>query len=739
MTIKEMYNKECLELLNQTTHEILKNPQQGFPILERLRNEPRYRDNEPCQLVIQSLFALMHTLKSKLSYSKQLVKENIVEARRLGIPGLVSFNYNTLGNIFFGYSLYSQAIEAYLLAVKLEEQEEINVVQGPSLINIALVFDILGDTTSSIKYLKKAYRRLAPKELRTNHEYSKYIYVICNLLVNLSKTKNTTEAEVLLKEIESVDKSIIDKKALSNIEEALMHYHVHTGNYEEGNHHFKQAKLIILEFFGAGALTRLVKDYAELFYYNDVDFEHYIGFIEDYVRESAEIHSSFLAKLYFILNKYYKSLEDRDKIDMSYEKYMYYSEKALEEAKADYLNAVDRINENIFFMEENALIKKQNKKLKLLTEELEMANKTMEITKNRLNVVTAIGQKVVSSLNLETILSMINKSINKLMPLTSFTVFTLNEDETALESKAIFNKSVKHDSISLSLQAKESFNVLAFLKGETIIINNSEDFYKHFDREDLNKETCEVKSAMFIPIRLEKRVVAVISLQSDEDGAFSKEYQQFFESLSPFLAIAINNAKHSEKLQSEIESHKLTQQKLQAVNKELKRLSTLDSLTQIYNRRQFDSMYTKFLKKAEKEGLPLSVCLFDIDNFKNYNDSYGHLEGDRVLVQVANIIKDHFDHKTSIVARFGGEEFIAVQLGQNEAEILSNLNEVRSKIKSLAIENVESSHGYITISIGVSSNISPKLADKSSMMRQADECLYKAKSKGKDQVFQALF
>lgn len=740
MVLKETKKREHLVLLNNTTHEILKNPQNGIKILDSLKKHPRYEEDEAYRLVISSLLAMLLALRNELKIAKKLVSENILDARKISFPGLISYNQNTLGNIYFGYSLYSQALESYLLAVKIEEQEKINVIQICAMTNIAMVFDILDDTSASIKYLKKAYKKIVPTDPSSNHDYSQYIYIICNLLIKLSKSHKGEERDILLNEILKINKNKIDKKALSNIEEAMMHYHVHTGDFLKANQHFDKAREIILKNFGPEFLPRLVKDYAELYYYSNADYKYYIENVEDFVGKNVEIHASFFAKLYFILNKYYKSTGDKKKIELSFEKYMYFSEKALEENKADYLNAVDRINENIFFMEENALIKRQNKKLKRLTEELELANSNLELAQNRLNIVTSIGQKIVSSLDLKTIFSMVNKSITHIVALSSFTVFTLNDEGTALESRAFIEQDSEFKNISIPIKARESFNVLAYLKGETIIINNIEDVYKYIGKKKIKFEgTDEINSAMFIPIMLEKRVIGVISLQSDEKNAFSVEYQQFFESLSPFLAIAINNAMRSEKLKEEIESHKLTQQKLQVVNKQLKRLSTLDSLTQIYNRRQFDSMYTKFIKKAEKEGLPLNVCLFDIDNFKNYNDTYGHLEGDKVLVQVAGIIKDHFDKRSSIVARFGGEEFIAVQVGFNEKEILDELNAVRSKIKNLLIVNEESSLGYITISIGVSSNKKVDEYAKSGMMRQADECLYKAKAKGKDQVVLALF
>lgn len=740
MEKKETGREEYTSLLKKTSHELLTHPKKSLQLLDRLKNSPQFDEDDTYHLVVQSLVALMHIMDVDFKTEKRMISDNIVEARRLNFPVLMSFNYNTLGNLFAAHALYSQALEAYLLALKIEEQENINVVQSCSHVNIAIVLDLMNDTKSSMKYLKRAYNAINPDNIGSDQELSQYVYIISNLLILLSKVKNLEEAGPLLDQIQKIDKTRIDKKALSNIDEALMHYYAHTGDYIKANYHYEQAKLILLNAFGPASLPRFVKDYAELYFNNHVDYAYYIDKLEDYLSECPGCHASFIARLYYILNRYYKSQGDKLNIDYTYEKYLHYSEKTLEENRADYLNVADRIHENITFMEENALIKKQNKKLKLLTEELENANSSLELAKNRLNIVTSIGQKIVSTLDLNTILTMINKNITNILPLTSFSVFTLNEIEDALESKAFFDKDSEFRNIIIPLKARDSLNVKAFLQGETIIINSAEDIQKIMkDGKLIYKGSNDVLSAMFIPVILDKKVIGVISLQSDKKNAFSKEYQHFFESLSPFLAIAIKNAKHSEKLKKEIASHKKTQEKLTLVNKELKKLSTLDSLTQIYNRRQFDSMYSKFLKKASKEELPISVCLFDIDNFKNYNDTYGHLEGDQVLVKVAGIIKQYFNEKDAIVARFGGEEFIAVQVGLGQEDIINKLNEVRSRIKKLRIVNEHSSKGYITISIGVSTNQKPKIEVKSAMMRQADECLYKAKSKGKDQVIQAIF
>jgi len=167
-------------------------------------------------------------------------------------------------------------------------------------------------------------------------------------------------------------------------------------------------------------------------------------------------------------------------------------------------------------------------------------------------------------------------------------------------------------------------------------------------------------------------------------------------------------------------------------NEELRQLSTTDGLTQLANRRYLDDYLRREWRRHLKHGLPLVIALCDIDYFKQYNDTYGHLDGDRCLVGVARALDAAAGRKADLVARYGGEEFAVVLPDTDEKGARSMIDKIRSNIEALAIPHARSEAGHhVTISIGVYQGV-PSSADVATALSAADQCLYAAKSSGRD-------
>ncbi|WP_234996694.1 AAA-like domain-containing protein [Planktothrix sp. PCC 11201] len=179
---------------------------------------------------------------------------------------------------------------------------------------------------------------------------------------------------------------------------------------------------------------------------------------------------------------------------------------------------------------------------------------------------------------------------------------------------------------------------------------------------------------------------------------------------------------------------------LQEENRLLKSLVYIDTLTQVFNRRQFDRSVDIEWKRMMREIAPLSLILCDIDHFKIYNDTYGHQAGDQCLRAVAQAIRDGVQRPADLVARYGGEEFVIV-LPQTDAKGAMYIAEsVRKNIKTLALPfNTDQLPNrrvpIITISLGVATAIPGVDAmDIKTLFSATDEALYEAKKNGKDQV-----
>ncbi|MBD3308552.1 diguanylate cyclase [candidate division KSB3 bacterium] len=189
------------------------------------------------------------------------------------------------------------------------------------------------------------------------------------------------------------------------------------------------------------------------------------------------------------------------------------------------------------------------------------------------------------------------------------------------------------------------------------------------------------------------------------------------------------------KLQEEIYERQRIHEELIKANQELQRLASLDGLTRIANRRRFDEYLAFEWKRLAREQLPLSVILGDIDDFKRYNDTYGHLAGDECLKQVAQGITRVIKRPADLVARYGGEEFVVI-LPNTEMEGAQHLAQaIQTEIQQLQLPHAESSVSeYVTISLGVSTTIPSPASLSDALLDRADSALYEAKAQGKNRI-----
>lgn len=178
-----------------------------------------------------------------------------------------------------------------------------------------------------------------------------------------------------------------------------------------------------------------------------------------------------------------------------------------------------------------------------------------------------------------------------------------------------------------------------------------------------------------------------------------------------------------------------TTMKLERANVLLERLSNSDGLTGIPNRRYFDYMFKKLMASATRLAIPISLLMMDIDNFKLYNDTYGHLAGDDCLKLISGAIHDTIKRESDFIARYGGEEFAIVLFGV-ESNVAATLAEnIREHVFGLKIPHSSSTVSkWVTVSIGVVSCVPEPSVVPDNMIDWADKALYTAKSHGKNQV-----
>lgn len=174
---------------------------------------------------------------------------------------------------------------------------------------------------------------------------------------------------------------------------------------------------------------------------------------------------------------------------------------------------------------------------------------------------------------------------------------------------------------------------------------------------------------------------------------------------------------------------------LETANQRLKRLVSVDALTGIANRRHFDRALDRELRRARRESLPLSLVFLDLDEFKRFNDTYGHARGDEVLRLVAHTLDETFRRGGDLVARYGGEEFAVVLPGVDARRAALYAERLRRRIWRLALAYEASNVAdRVTISGGVATVPPGAIASADQLLHAADKALYRAKCQGRNRI-----
>jgi diguanylate cyclase (GGDEF)-like protein len=226
------------------------------------------------------------------------------------------------------------------------------------------------------------------------------------------------------------------------------------------------------------------------------------------------------------------------------------------------------------------------------------------------------------------------------------------------------------------------------------------------------KMGADMLSYLGVPMVIDGRVIGVLSAQSTEPHAFDRNDQGLLQAMAAQTAMALENAR----------LHQLAQAG-----------AITDSLTKVYNHGHFVKLVHEAVAASDKEDVPVSLIMLDVDHFKKYNDNYGHVAGDIVLAMVGETLKDCV-RDGDAVGRWGGEEFCVLLPGLGIQEAKKVARTIRRKVAEL--EPPDGRGGTIpapTVSQGISSYPFPS-AKATHLIEEADAALYHAKDQGRNQL-----
>jgi len=289
-------------------------------------------------------------------------------------------------------------------------------------------------------------------------------------------------------------------------------------------------------------------------------------------------------------------------------------------------------------------------------------------------------------------------------------------DETSQELSIKCVKGL-NEKIVQSLRVKPGQGIagLVFETGRSLLVKNVDQDPRFTERQRARYKT---KSLICVPLRIDQRKIGVINLTDKTGGGFDENDLRLVESVASHASVALDRTDYYK------------------MSEDLRKISITDSLTDLYNRRFFQDRISEEIERSRRHGLSVSLIMLDIDNFKQYNDTYGHLAGDEALRLTAATIKSSV-RNIDRVARYGGEEF-AVILPMTEIAAARDIAErIRSGVAGRYFpDDALRATVKLTASLGIASF--PLHADNLfDLVGNADKALYIAKVNGKNRV--ALF
>jgi diguanylate cyclase (GGDEF)-like protein/PAS domain S-box-containing protein len=245
----------------------------------------------------------------------------------------------------------------------------------------------------------------------------------------------------------------------------------------------------------------------------------------------------------------------------------------------------------------------------------------------------------------------------------------------------------------------------ALRRGQVHIVKDPENdlVCNHFASQIINGYFC-------VPLMVQGETMGLLSMASQDDKRFQRQ-QQLAVIVGDAIKMSISNLRLREKLREQ---------------------ALTDQLTGLGNRHFLEDNLSRELARTLSRDSTVCVTMLDIDNFKKFNDSYGHEIGDTLLQKLGEVLRDHL-RPSDIKCRYGGEEFVVVLMDSSLAEVKQRLEKIRTMVKAIEIKNGKEYISGMTISIGI---VEAHEDDRNTnqLLREADEALYSAKRAGRDRI-----
>lgn len=714
--------------------DVLTDHRRAKHLIEELSETKRYEEDFVFRAHVQTARAMIFTIEEESEKVLSLCTELADRCKTLELWRLLAANQNMIANLYYVFAVWERAIEYYYAVIKTEESHGLMEMTSTAYKNIASIYNILKADEKTYEYLVLAIDALKKGGPDQLHYRSKLILYLSDLLLVLCRTKRSEEAAKTLEVIGNIGIEAVDFDAVNAFYSAKLCYMFHIYDFDAAKELYAEWRSLIpnSNIRRHAWILDVYIGYCQDF---DLDTEFYVQELKE-IRGMESGSDSLIRKhIYASLRRYYLAIGDLKNLEEITQKYIELLEEDIASVRKRQLDSL-LIVEGIIKNNDDLIgADDQKTEFEMVADEAVRNRAAFEEMYHRIDIINQIGKQLTSSLDLSKVVELILQKLKENLRVDTFILMVAEPEKARLRSVVNYIGGRLQKEFCLDIDNPDSVFVNCYRSNRMIMSNDvsADPDFKQRNLLHIGKGA-KPSSVVFMPLQVENELIGMFSIQAIKKNAYPPKQLAFLEEFQPYLAIALNNAVRSWKLENEIEEHIETQERLKDANRKLDRLSSLDGLTQISNRRDFEQKVLDLFDEAKAECKSVTVFMFDIDDFKFYNDTYGHFEGDEALKKVAHVIRENIDSTGGLCARFGGEEFIAACSGFHMTESHQLAEKIRRDIYNLNLKNEKAPLKRLTISIGVSTTDVPDRTKKTYLLRSADIALYQAKNSGKNKV-----
>ena len=642
--------------------------------------------------------ALMNNGETEKAH--KIAIEAMKMANEKNLTDLKSRLNNLLGNINSYMGRYALALDYYQQALRLMNQLDKKKSKSGLFNNIAILYDTMKMEDRALFFFKEAQNAA-----QLNHDYKVFFYTTYNIVNRLVEQENYEEAKrekVKFDQLYGLKKDIEEYKALYDMinakiafldaqytealaygKEALIYY-----EKEDDPTGISDAKLLMSK-------VHYERGEYELALQSTLEICEFAMKLDDFEIE-RDARKQIL--------KIAEHLPTQDIILESYKRLIELDEKLLD----------NLYRMSIYQMEE-----------KMDIELHQDANQNMKILLENMRFINEVSKDISKELNYDSLVELILTKLGSFMKFDAMLIGRYDPVEAKIVNRKTYQDGKLEATYDILIDNKTSL-------GSWVIRNRRECYtgylshliledYKGGDEENPDYSVA-YETVYYTPLMDNQDIIGVFSLQKYEINGFDALQLDMIRAISSYISIALSNAIKAETMRQ--------------MNHQLKTISKMDGLSGLLNRYALNEDMKPLLNAFNQQGILLSTMMCDIDYFKEFNDYYGHVEGDKVIRRISEILKNRSEPLTPYIYRYGGDEFLLIFQSETPQKIQELANEILKDIFDENIPHIEKGIAQrVSISVGLAffENTSEPL-DEDDFLRGADISLYVSKRKGRNQV-----